>query len=163
MSLSVNTESSSHTPSREQVELILGRLDRLPTLPAIAARLLALTTSSRSSVREVVEVIESDPSLTVAILRLVRRADLGIRTEGMTVARAVKLLGFGAVRNAALSIQVYGALAEVMDDERAAELRQELWKHGLAVACTADMLAAAAGGAGANGEAFVCGLLHDIG
>ncbi|MBU1985151.1 HDOD domain-containing protein, partial [bacterium] len=61
--------------------MILDQIDRLPTLPAVAVHLLALTTSRESSARQVVELVSSDASLTAEILRLVRRADLGIRNE----------------------------------------------------------------------------------
>ena len=89
---------SAPRPAREAVELILSQLDRLPTLPAVAVRLLALTTSGTTSARDVVQVLESDASLTAAILRLVRRADLGVRGEVATVERAVTLLGQGHFR-----------------------------------------------------------------
>ena len=150
-------------PSRERVELILSHLDQLPTLPAVAARLLAVTTSDESSVRDVVDIVESDSSLTAAILRMIRRADLGVRGDTITVVRAVASLGFTAVRNAVLSVQVCQSLTPAADDERAAATRTELWKHSLAVACAAEMLAGRLRGPRHDGAAFVCGLLHDVG
>lgn len=148
---------------RDRAELILSRLDQLPTLPAVVVRLLSLTASSESSARDVIQVIEADASLTSAILKLVRRADLGVRDDGMTLERAVKLLGFSAVRNAALSVQVYDLLPTSAENEQAMEFRRELWKHNLAVACAAEMLAAQAGKASLAADAFVGGLLHDLG
>ena len=85
-------------PRRERVELILHRLDQLPTLSAAASRLLSLTMSEEASARDVVKIIEHDAALTAAILRLARRADLGVRSDIITVERAVTLLGFNAVR-----------------------------------------------------------------
>jgi len=163
--MSATADAHPHRPSplRDRAELILSRLDQLPSMPAVAMRLLALTASSESSARDVVRLIESDASLTAAILKLVNRADLGVRREGMTVERAVKLLGFSAVRNAALTVQVYGLLADPAQDERLQAFRRELWKHNLAVACAADRLAAGTGAGTQAGDAFVCGLLHDIG
>jgi signal transduction histidine kinase len=94
---------------------------------------------------------------------MVRRADLGVRGKVIPVERAVALLGFTAVRNAALSVQVFDALTPATSDERAEVTRTDLWKHSLAVACAADMLAERLFGRGKGGEAFVCGLLHDVG
>jgi len=163
MTVGVQQTASSQVSARERVELILGQLDQLPTLPTVVARLLAVAGSDDSSARDLVRIIEPDPSLTACILRMVRRTDLGIRSQGMTVARAVTLLGFRAVRNAALSTQFCETLSVRGEDESATARRRGLWKHSLAVGCAAEMIAERTGGAGAGGEAFVCGLLHDIG
>ena len=163
MARQADTQTLDTAPSRDRVELILSHLDQLPTLPAVAARLLAVTTSGESSVRDAVEVIESDGAMTAAVLRMIRRADIGAPHEAMTVAKAVALLGFNTVRNLVLSVQVYESLAPDGDGCAASATRAELWKHALAVACTAEQLARRVGRTRAGGEAFVCGLLHDVG
>lgn len=163
MTVGIQRTASSQVPAREGVELILGQLDQLPTLPAVVARLLTVAGSDDSSARDLVRIIEPDPSLTARILRMIRHADLGVQSQGMTIARAVPLLGFRAARNAALSIQFFETLSACGEDESAIARRRELWKHSLAVGCAAEMVAERTGGAAAGGEAFVCGLLHDIG
>ena len=147
-------------PTREGVELILNQLDQLPTLPVVAVRLLSLTTSETTSARDVIKVLEADASLTATILRLVRRADLGVRGEITTVDRAVTLLGFNTIRNVVLSVQLYETLGS---SDRADATRREMWKHSLAVACTAEMLAERSDQPLPSGHAFVSGLLHDVG
>ena len=149
--------------NRDRIELILSHLDRLPTLPAVAVRLLAATTSDRSSADDVVRIIESDATLTAAILRLVQRADRGVRLETATVAQAVVLLGFSAVRNAVLSVQIHGTMSSLGASAEGEAFRSEFWTHSLAVACAAEMIAADPRCSAAPDEAFVCGLLHDIG
>ena len=148
-------------PAPERVGLILHHLDQLPTLPAVAARLLELTGSNDSCAQDVIEIVESDPSLTAAVLRLVRRADLGVIDRTMTVHRAVVLLGFTVIRNLVLSIYVFDTLSQ--REKSASVHREGIRKHSLAVACVADMLAGHIGPPMVAGEAFVCGLLHDIG
>ena len=148
--------------SQDRVSLILGQLDRLPTLPVVASRLLAITTSDESSARDVVEVIESDASLTAAVLRLIKQADRGVPGEGMSVAKAVTLLGFSAVRNTVLSLQLYGVFP-VTDQGDPDGRRQSLWLHSLAVACMSEAIASRVSRDDQAGHAFVCGLLHDIG
>jgi putative nucleotidyltransferase with HDIG domain len=146
----------------ERVELILSQLTALPTLPAIALRLMEVTTSRESSAKDVVRIIESDPSLTAACLRMLRRADLGVRRSVVSVERAVVLLGFRAVRNAVLSLQIYDLFATADCDERRRALRSGFWKHSLAVACAAQLIGEHVKDL-APEELFVCGLLHDIG
>ncbi|MGH7177277.1 MAG: HDOD domain-containing protein [Tepidisphaeraceae bacterium] len=147
----------------KRIDLILQQLDELPTLPAVAVRVLEVTGSDSSSAKEVVQLIESDPSLTARILQLVHRADLGVRGEVTSVDRAVSLLGFEAVRSAVLAIGVFQTFQP--DSKLPAQRfsREEFWKHCVAVACCAEMLAVATRGKINPSEAFVCGLLHDLG
>ena len=159
----MDSGTATELPARERVELILSQLDKLPTLSTVAVRLLALTTSDDSSAGEVIQVIESDASLTTAILRLGRRADAGAGSEVTTVKQAVTLLGFNAVRNAVLSLQLYETLGAASNDDRTMATRRGLWQHSLAVACASEMVAEQSNGAVSLGDAFVAGLLHDIG
>lgn len=163
MTVAVQTRPRVGLSARERLELVLGHIDHLPTIPAVAGRLLAVSSSDDSCARDVVELIESDASLTAAILRMVRRADLGAPTHGLTVERAVKFLGLNRVRNLALSVQVFETLSNPEEDDRARKARNGIWLHSLAVACAAEAIAERMGGADLAGEAFVCGLLHDIG
>ncbi len=161
MSVGVEPIGSSLLDTQERVELILGQLDQLPTLPTVAARLLAVAGSNDSSARDLVRILEADPSLTARILRMIRCANVAVRVQGLTVGRAVTLLGFRAVRNAALSTQFFETLSAAGSNASATQRRRGLWNHSLAVACAAESIAERSGGI--SGEAFVCGLLHDIG
>ncbi|MDB5296544.1 MAG: putative two-component system sensor histidine kinase, partial [Phycisphaerales bacterium] len=170
----------------KRVDLILQQLEELPTLPAVAARVLAVTSDGDSSAADVVRLIESDPALSARILQLTRRSDRGVRDDATTVGRAVVLLGFDAVRNAVLAVSVFQALGPSDGGGGAGDRggaghgngpaggnrrvgREELWKHCLAVACCAELLAEQLPGGGHGGggatpsDAFLCGLLHDLG
>jgi putative nucleotidyltransferase with HDIG domain len=149
----------------KRVDLILQQLEELPTLPAVAMRVLEAASDDLSSARQVVELISSDPALTARILQLVHRADLGVRGEVNSIERAVVLLGFDAVRSAVLAVSVFQSFSERPAQASAGRFdRDEFWKHCVAVACCAELLAEAAGGSEiAPAEAFVCGLLHDLG
>jgi putative nucleotidyltransferase with HDIG domain len=130
---------------------------------------LQVTQDDSSSAGDVVRLIESDPSLTTRILKLVHRADLGIRGEVSSVDRAVKLLGFDAVRSAVLAVSVFDTFREAPGGGASKFSREEFWKHCVAVACCAELLAMQlkkvfGRDVGVDaGEAFVCGLLHDLG
>ena len=162
--MTVLTESrSGYAPtSRERAELVLGQLHQLPTLPALATRLLAVTVSGESNARDVVRIIESDASMTASVLKRVRRADLGIRADTITVDRAVTLLGFNAIRNLVFSLQLYGAFKDSGQESTSQDIFRELWRHNLAVACASELIAGYVDRS-VQGQAFVCGLLHDIG
>lgn len=163
ISSGVVTESIGAPPSRERVELILAQIDRLPTLPSIVARLLAATSAEDSSAKDLVAILSADATLTAALLRMVRRADLGTRSDSMTVAKAVTLLGFGAVRGLALAVEVFQALQGEKSNDATQARRRGLWTHALAVACLSEMIGERLRPPRRDGTAFVCGLLHDIG
>ena len=156
-------------PLREKrVELILQQLEELPTLPAVAMRVLEATASDDTSAKEVTELISSDPALTTRILQLLHRADAGVRSDITTVDRAVVLLGFEAVRCMTLAVSVFQTLGQGARKKAIHFNREEFWKHAVATACCAELLAEKLGLAARDSgitpsDAFVCGLLHDLG
>jgi signal transduction histidine kinase/HD-like signal output (HDOD) protein len=185
--------ATTHDASKtRRIELILRQIDALPTLPAVAMRLLQLTSDDESESRAVIETVKSDQALTANILGMCRRADAGVRADTLTIDKAVLLLGYNAVRNAVLSLKVLEVFDREGEGEREkgngngkgdAGGRPEppasaggcapsttfdrtgFWRHCLAVGTTAELIAQAHKDAGDlnPGEAFVCGLLHDVG
>lgn len=147
----------------KRVELILQQLEELPTLPDVAVRVLEITGRDDSSLADVVRVIESDQSLTARVLQLVHRADRGARSEISSVERAVSLLGFEAVRAAVLAASVFQTFGENKTEKGGQFDRQAFWKHSLTVACCAELLSEKTPAKINSSEAFVCGLLHDLG
>lgn len=173
-------------PSKpRRIELILRQIDSLPTLPAVAARLLGLTSSDDSNAKQVIDLVSADPSLTTKVLSLCQMADRGVSSDHMTVDRAVVLLGFNAIRNAVLSVKVFETFGPKSDRPGAASPepdnnepacneqghdpvtfdRSAFWMHCLAVGVAAELIAKAHPRRRdlAPDQAFVCGLLHDIG
>jgi len=157
-----------------RIELILRQIESLPTLPVVATRLLALTARDDSETRQVIDLISADPALTAKVLALCRTADKGIRQDTLTIERAVLLLGFSAIRNAVLSVKVFEmfdpSAEPVAGGAETAPVnnpfdRVAFWSHSLAVAVLAEQIAAGHRGDAEldPSEAFVCGLLHDVG
>ncbi|MEZ6243875.1 MAG: HDOD domain-containing protein [Phycisphaerales bacterium] len=161
-------------PSAAAAERILGRLDALPTLSPVATRLMRVASAEDADLDEIVSLIETDPALTARVLGLCRRAELGLGDKITTVRRAVTMLGLDIVQSAVLAVHVYELLSEQgaeLDRVRAERGqapstfdRAGLWRHSIAVACASELLASKAPALGVKGDqAFVAGLLHDIG
>lgn len=164
-----------------RVETVIDRVDALPTLSPVAARLLSAGSSEKADIGGVVSIIESDPAMSTRILGLCRRADRGLGDRVRTVRHAVVMLGLDAVRSAALSVSVYDlmnregqAAREALDAQLASEAepstsmqnfdRTGFWKHAVAVGCCAELLVSQNSRLGvAPEEAFLAGLLHDLG
>ncbi len=147
----------------KKVELIIQQLNTLPTLPAVAARLLQLTIKNNTQAQEVVQLIESDPALASRIMALATRASTGISKKAATVSKIVVLLGFDAIRNAVLSIKVFETLGGMEGGEDDIFDRPGFWKHSLAVGCAAQLICRHMDRKLDPEEAFLCGLLHDMG
>jgi putative nucleotidyltransferase with HDIG domain len=150
---------------RPDAELGLAQLDRLPTLSAVALRVLQVTTDSQSAAADVVRVVRCDQSLTAKIISLAGSSWSGARGPVTTLDQAIPRLGFRTVRSIVLSVTVFDCFpANGGQTPGAAFDRSEFWKHSLAVACASRRLAAIRSDLGVDSaDAFVAGLLHDLG
>jgi len=158
------TSTPPTAASRPNVELVLGQLDSLPPLAPVATRILALTADPNAQARQITELISSDPSLTARVLSILGRAHHGLRPEAVNIDNAVRMLGFEAIRQIALAVKVMEVFGKPEQAAEEGDLnRLEFWKHCLAVACAARRLATLVPHSVAPEEAFVLGLLHDIG
>ncbi|BAM04418.1 HDOD domain-containing protein [Phycisphaera mikurensis] len=148
-----------------RVELLLRRLSSLPTLPAVATRLLEISADEASEHGEVVRLIESDPAMSTAILQLLAKLDRTSQSRPASIERAVLSLGFRAVRDAALAVGVVSTLVPAASPSGGTGLElRGFWTHSIATAAAAERLAAAHPGGGVLArDAFLPGLLHDIG
>lgn len=103
-----------------RTELVLRELEQLPTLPAVASKLLQMGANEDVDVKEVCRVIESDPSLTIRLLSLCKRAAYRTRNPITTVEMAVVMLGVEAVRSLVLSVAIFDWTSSAADSRRAA-------------------------------------------
>lgn len=161
--------AAAEETSARRIELILQQVEALPTLPTVAMRLLQITAAEDSDARQVIQAVKADASLTAKILKLCRAAGTTVSNQTLTIDQAVVLLGFASIRNAVLSIKVFESFAgdQVPTDGKrtGAFDRAGFWRHSLAVAVASELIAARHSELGdiEPAQAFVCGLLHDIG
>jgi putative nucleotidyltransferase with HDIG domain len=145
-------------------EVALAHLDSLPTLPPVAVRILQLTSNPNAELAPITELLRGDQSLSARILAVASSAMFAGKPM-TTLDRAIVTLGFGGLRSIVLAAKVFECFAP--RDRKAPTTtfhRSEFWKHSLAVACAARRLAAARKApAVAPDEAYVAGLLHDLG
>ena len=140
-------------------EVIHRRIRDLPPLPAVVRKLVRIVGDDKTSAEDVTRVLAGDQALAGKILKLVNSSFYGQSGEIATITRAVVVLGFAAVRNLALGLAAGGALARA----GGREYQQRFWSHALATAAAAETLSRRCGLPADPEEAFVAGLLHDIG
>jgi HD-like signal output (HDOD) protein len=124
-----------------------------------AARVLALLYNPDVAIAAVLDCLRAEPGLAARVLKVANAPYYRQAGNIGTVDRAVAVLGLTAIRGVAAS----GCLDRLTPARSGKAFDPERFRlHSLAVACAAQELATATG-AGFPGEAYMAGLLHDIG
>jgi putative nucleotidyltransferase with HDIG domain len=131
----------------------------LPPAPMLVTELLNLFREPDRDVDQVVRLISYDPSLTAQILRNSNSAFFAGGQPPVDIFEAVSRMGFYQVYCLVLSF--FGAKTKSMEGADKGVNVDELWRHSVAVAVSASVVAEEAGQTRAIG--FTAGLLHDIG
>ncbi len=137
---------------------VLNDHPEIASLPHVLVEVLKVSADPDSSAGEISKVILKDPALTAKILRVVNSPYYGRVREVTTVNQAVVTLGVRSVTAIALSSSVY----KMAENVEGMVSRKRFWRHSLEVAIAARMIAEEIGFEPAE-EAFVAGLLHEIG
>ena len=148
------------TITRLTAQDVVNAVAEMPAMPASITAVISACDDQDMTVGQLSQVILRDQSLTANILRLANSSFYGHSRRVTTITEAVVLLGFSAIKSLAISSHT----ARLLSGELAGYgLQQgELWHHSIAVAFTARRLAIEVRLAPVE-EAFVVGLLHDIG
>ena len=138
----------------------IATLKNLPTLPHILLKLITACNKKNGALSEVARIVEKDPSLSVKVLRLVNSAYYGLPNKIESMDQAVTLAGTNTVKNMAFCASVYEAFSK----SRMNGLfdLKVFWWHSLRCAALSRLIAKKINFEHSD-EAFLCGLLHDIG
>ncbi len=130
----------------------------LPVLPEVAAQLLKLTSDVDCEVADIVALIKRDQSLTSHLLRIANSVRYSTGVTVSSIQQAVARLGLLCVREIVVLISCQCKIFDVPDFE--AHVRQS-FRRSLATAAFAQEIARVRR---MNvEEAFLSGLLHDVG
>ena len=138
-----------------------GFVRELPTLPIIFQELFSRMQDPDAKISELADVIMRDQALTAKVLKLVNSAFYGQASRISTISRAIIIMGFHAVRSAALAVSVLDQFKDIESDASTFTL-EGFWRHSIGVSCLAKQLSLVLRVAESE-DAFVAGLLHDIG
>lgn len=138
----------------------LKEISHIATLPEVTLKIIDLVEDPSSSAHDLHEVISNDPALCSRILKVVNSSFYGLPGQIASINRAIVMLGLNAVKNIAIA----ASLAKLF---RGGELTpfcsaKDIWEHSNAVAIACKMLSDRLG-MGLGDEAYLAGLIHDIG
>lgn len=143
--------------TKVDVDSIIGA--ELPPLPSAAMRVAALTQDLNSTSRQICDAIGTDPSLAARVLRAANSPLYAMERRVTALPSAVSLLGNNAIH---LLVVISSAGAVFSKRGEAAKFERALWEHSVATALAARAISRTLGMRAVE-EAFLCGLLHDIG
>ena len=150
----------SREESMQIAHLAVKQLSHIATLPEVTLGIIELVENPNSSAQDLNALIGRDPALSARVLKVVNSAFYGLPRQIGSINRAISLLGLNAVENIAIAASLAklfrgGALCDRFD-------AKDLWSHSIAVATAAKLLAKEARMSSGD-EAFLAGLMHDIG
>jgi putative nucleotidyltransferase with HDIG domain len=135
----------------------LEALGDLPALSPVVAQLNATLGREDVGVNEVEAIIRRDPVIAARVVSAANAAAYATRTPTTSIRSALMKLGLARVRRLTLLVSLYNAMPLPRT------LRQTFWRHSLAVAEAADVIARRGAAAVVPDVVFLSGLLHDIG
>ena len=149
------------TEQREQiVQSAIREISHIATLPEITLKIIDLVEDPSSTAQDLHAVISNDPALCSRILKVVNSSFYGLPGQIASINRAIVMLGLNAVKNIAIAASLSklyrgGQLAPEFS-------AKDLWVHSISTAAAAKLIADAMK-LGLPDEAFLAGLIHDIG
>jgi putative nucleotidyltransferase with HDIG domain len=142
----------------ERAEKLAACARELPSLPTVANKALEMLRDSKVTVADLEKVIGRDPALASEILQMSNSALYAVREPVSSVRRAIIVLGFNTVRSTVMTSATRSLFRS--SSPRLKDLL--LWEHSLAAAVAARTITKEIK-VPLEEEAFVAGLLHDIG
>lgn len=137
---------------------LISNLGDLPPLPQVATQLLRISADPDSSAEDLRKVIAMDQALTGQILKIANSAMFGMMREVNTLTQAIMTLGFSTIKSV-----VIASSAKNLYHRGTVGLQERLiWEHALVTALSSRAFAKAVRFPRIE-EAFIGGLLHDIG
>jgi HD-like signal output (HDOD) protein len=144
--------------SQEALRKVVGRIGKLPAMPKTYGRLQTALSQSTVTAGEVADIVNADAAIASKVLQITNSAFFRLRKPMVRIKDAVTYLGFATIRNLVLSAEIFSqwkspqSLPDV-DPE-------QLQSHAQLAAAACKSLA---GGRVSPDDAWLAGLLHDIG
>jgi putative nucleotidyltransferase with HDIG domain len=159
------TTSTLHQPNaavdtQDLKERIKKAVKDLPPMPAVVIKIQQLLFDQNSTAQQVADFIETDQAIAAKVLKMANSTYYGMSGKVSSVHHAAVILGFKALGE----ICTIAAFSDFMRNKLPGYgyHSNELWKHSLAVAGAAKLIAEKINPHIIH-EALTAGLIHDMG
>jgi putative nucleotidyltransferase with HDIG domain len=155
------TQSLKGLLSSDWLAKLVGEVGSLPSPPKAFQEIMACIQNPLATLADAAKIIVRDAAMTANIMKLVNSAFFGARSRVASVDRAVAYLGLNTLSALVLGHGVFQSSAPV---KIAGFSMEALWKHSQETALAARAISVAERLPAVSAEeAFLAGLLHDIG
>jgi len=150
---------SARTPY-EKLKIVVKNVKELLALPFAVVKIIRLCNDLHASAKDLELPVKSDPAIAAMIMRRANSAAFGSTGRATSIQRAVLRIGMRATRNIASSFSVFKLFEK--EEKSFGFNRIWFWQHSLATGICAQTLATIVKYPQPE-DAFLAGLLHDIG
>lgn len=141
------------------VRSLVSSVDEMPAFPINIRKILEVSKDLDCTVQQLISAINSDPVITLKILRVVNSSYYGLKNKISSLEYAIVYLGLNTIKNLAISI---AAISAIPLKGTASFDPNSYLKHSLATARISKVLASNISGPDPS-DYFLAGLLHDFG
>jgi putative nucleotidyltransferase with HDIG domain len=139
-----------------ELENIIQTAGDLPAMPVVATKVMQLVEDENVTAAELAKIVASDPAVAARIMKISNSPLYGCQRQNQTLPGAIMLMGFNTLK----SLVVAAYLKDVFKPIGLTE--KMLWEHSFGAALAARIIASDIREINPE-EAFLAGLLHDIG
>jgi HD-like signal output (HDOD) protein/ActR/RegA family two-component response regulator len=144
--------------AQESLRKVVGRIGKLPAMPKTYGLLQAALAQPSVTAGEIGDIVNADAAIASKVLQITNSAFFRLRKPMVRIKDAVTYLGFATVRNLVLSAEIFSQwrAPEGLSDADPERLQNH-------AQCAAAACKALSGGRASADDAWLAGLLHDIG
>ncbi len=155
----METLTIDYSKRRERTELILKKVNTLSPIPKVLSEVLELLNDQYTSPHILAKAISKDQGVVLKLLTIANSPFYGLSKRVASIEFAIMILGYDEIRNIVSAL----SLMESMKNKSDQYLDQKnFWMHSYITATIAKKVAMDLG-LEKSGEAFLAGLLHDLG
>ncbi|MDI6799689.1 MAG: HDOD domain-containing protein [Actinomycetota bacterium] len=144
----------------EAVKRILADVEELPPFNQIASRALNMINDPTSSAADIGRVIILDQALAAKILKMANSSYYGFARKVTTIGEAIVILGYNTLKSVVFALAMKKFFNQPVEGYGLD--KDGIWRHSVACALASRVVAGKVRYIDPE-EAFVAGLLHDVG
>jgi putative nucleotidyltransferase with HDIG domain len=137
---------------------VIGKIDKLPSVPKVYARLIDALGNDRTTMNDVAGLIKQDMAMSAKILQVVNSAFFRLSRRISSLEEAVSYLGMNHIKHLALALEVFRQGPSTKTSKEISV--DKIQEHAM---FTASIAAEMMTEKRQKEDAFLAGLLHDIG
>lgn len=152
---------NSEAPASGKIEAMERHISQLVAFPFTIAKVLTITQDQKSGAGQLANVITADPAISTHLLKVSNSVFFASANRRInSIKDAIVRIGFTETKKIVMGMSVINIFKQ--QNQNSGFDRVDYWYHSLATALIAERIARLMGDINSE-EAFLAGLLHDLG